>query len=100
MRKRHPSGAWCCPLFEGLVDTAGQRGMAVFVATIAHKDAFVLQARATDAGENLRVTAPEPVTVVEDMAISHCPGCGSALHDFYAGRLDPFRREDLKIRLG
>ena len=100
-----PRPAWCCPTFEGLVDGAGQRGMSIFVATIAERDCFILQARALDDGEDLSLSRSAslsvsvPITLVEDMVISHCPACGSALHQYYMGRLDVLRREDLRVQI-
>ena len=88
---------WCCPIFEGLASFAGERGLSLIVARII-TDRFLLQSRAVDAGVDLGVSTPVPVTIAQQQAIFYCPGCGVPLAEFYQSDIETLRREDLVVR--
>jgi hypothetical protein len=79
---------WCCPTFPDLVERQGTRGLSVITATIGAKDAFLLQSRAIDSDLLLPAGAqdangePVAITIIEDLSITFCPGCGVRLHKF------------------
>ena len=90
----------CCHIFEDLCSNAGRRGLSVIVAS-AIGDGFLLQCRAIDSGEDptLIVSQPDvPLTITEQLAIFHCPGCGTTLSKYYRKHLDDLRRDDLHIQ--
>jgi hypothetical protein len=84
---------WCCSIFEDLVDCAGERGLAIIVATLKD-DRFLLQFRAVEVGHALGYNEV-PVAVEGHRVIFFCPGCGVNLAKFYKKSMDALRRQDL-----
>ena len=84
----------CCAQFETLAVGAGLRGISVFVGSLAGQDAFLLQSRAVDFGEQLP-DFDKSVVAVADVAITHCPGCGPHLMTEYRNELGRYRRQEL-----
>ncbi len=83
---------WCCGLLEGLVDNASKAGLAVFARSDPRGSVFVLQMRATP------IDVPPPDgTVVEEVVVRFCPGCGAELVPRYRASLHRFLRDDLTI---
>jgi hypothetical protein len=98
-----PSTQWCCPQFQDLYETAGERGfgLTVEVAEGLRGAGFLLQARAVDASNDAfhahLGTTPFPVSTVTETGILHCPWCGVNLNEYYASQARALARSDLRI---
>jgi hypothetical protein len=90
---------WCCKVFQGWFEGAGERGFGVFVST--HDDpepAFILQYRALDPG----VPVPQtdfPLSFVSDVHIHFCPWCGADLKRAYRDSFRELDRSELQVPL-
>jgi hypothetical protein len=77
---------FCCSIFEDLLDSAGERGLAVVVISGGRrkKYAFLLQGRATSADQPFEEVTSYPVALEMTMGIAFCPNCGEDLERYYA----------------
>ena len=88
---------WCCKVFQGWFQTAGTRGIGVFVSTQEGSEpAFILQHRALDPESPLPNTS-YPLSTVSDIHIQFCPWCGSDLSKVYHDYYKELDRSDLKV---
>jgi hypothetical protein len=89
---------WCCKVFQGWFDCAGERGLGVFVSAQGNSEpAFILQFRALDPG----VPIPHmdtPLSSVSDVHIHFCPWCGTDLRKWYRLNLRALDRSELRVR--
>jgi hypothetical protein len=90
---------WCCKVFEGWFQQAGQRGLAVFASTEGSHPAFILQFRALSPGKSLSHTE-SPVSLVSDVQIQFCPWCGANLEKTYVKNIRDLDRSELRVRSG
>lgn len=90
------STTWCCTSFQGLVENTGKRGLSAFAAD-DHPLVFVLQCRAADIGHQLTEATDFPVTLVGDVIVRHCPGCGVRLDRHYRTSAIEFLHPELRV---
>ena len=91
---------YCCPVFEGAIGEAGNRGLAVIIDQSASgSPEFILQHRAVDLGTPPPDGYPGPIVLVNDTRIAFCPWCGRRLKSFYGSYADELRRPGLRVAL-
>jgi hypothetical protein len=88
---------WCCVGFEAAYQAAGERSIAVIVDEDQGEPEFFLQSRAVDAGDEQKIDAVVPISLVIENGIQFCPWCGRSLHKWYGTRATELRRPDLRI---
>lgn len=75
----------CCPGMTGLLQIAGERGLAVLACDSRSGPVFLLQGRACRRGDEklirgVKSDVPiENITLTESMNLSYCPSCGYSL---------------------
>lgn len=75
---------WCCPMFQGHYQNAGERTFSVLVDQgETSEPLFVLQHRALEPGDQLPADLNIPVSVVSEVRIAFCPWCGRCLSQWY-----------------
>jgi len=88
---------WCCAVFQGWFQTAGTRGLGVFVSgSSSPAPSFILQFRALDPGK----AAPHteyPLSSVLDVHIQFCPWCGANLKKFYRNTYSSLEKPGLRL---
>lgn len=85
---------WCCGVFKGWFDQAGQRGFGIVVARLADgQGTFRLQHRAIDKGDPVPSSYPHPLTLVSEAGIQFCPWCGLNLQEVYGRHFDHLIRD-------
>jgi hypothetical protein len=90
---------WCCVVFQGWCQQAGQRGVALFVSTRESADpAFILQYRALDPDAPIPRTN-SPLSSVSDVQIHYCPWCGADLKKTYRTTFRELDRSELQVPL-
>ena len=101
MRSRNPSRAgvrWCCDIFKGWFEMAGERGIAILVDREADGvPAFIIQSRSVDADDAGPTDHPRPFSLATELQIQFCPWCGHRLRDVYADAVDFMARPDLRL---
>jgi hypothetical protein len=90
---------WCCGVFKGWLEAAGERGIGV----LADRDAdggpdFMIQSRTLDLDDEGPKDHPRPLTLVSELHIRFCPWCGRRLADVYSDVIDLIARPDLRQR--
>jgi len=88
---------WCCVGFKSAVDSAGNRGFAIFVDDSLEPVLFVLQHRALDPGAAMPDYAGH-MSVITEVGIQYCPWCGKSLMRRYRKHLRRLAREDVRIK--
>lgn len=85
---------YCCTTLEGLIGSAGQRGIAVLVRDLRGDLDFVIQSRGV-AYEDEKFVADirwvSTINVSSEFAIAYCPFCGTQLPGLIARAPDYFR---------
>jgi hypothetical protein len=83
-------------MFETLLGDRGKRGLSIIVAESDIGPVFFLQARAVDAGQE-PPSAPSPVTVATEVAITFCPWCRADLRRRYGHQAADLATPDLRL---
>lgn len=92
------SNGWCCPAFESRFEEAGSRGFAVVVAEGGSGEArFLLQHRAVEPGDESRVDASAPLSLLSELQMRHCPWCGKGLEEWYADRWRTMIKPEISV---
>jgi hypothetical protein len=89
---------WCCKVFEGWFQQAGQRGLGVFGTSEGPETAFILQFRALDPGAPLQHST-SLLSSVSDVHIHFCPWCGADLKKTYRDTFGDLDRSELQVPL-
>ena len=88
---------WCCSVFKGWFEAAGERGIGVLVDRLADGNpAFIVQSRSVDADDEGPKDHPRPLTLVAELHIQFCPWCGRRLRDAYQDAVDLMARPELR----
>ncbi|MCG3194434.1 MAG: hypothetical protein DIJKHBIC_03693 [Thermoanaerobaculia bacterium] len=88
---------WCCGVFKGWFDEAGNRGLSVVVGRNADgTPAFMLQHRSTEPDDDGPKDHPRPITLASEIQISYCPWCGCRLENVYRKSIDLMIRPGLR----
>jgi hypothetical protein len=88
---------WCCGIFKGWFEAAGERGIAILVDR-QHDSApvFMIQSRSVDADDEGPRNHPRPLTLIAELHIQFCPWCGRRLADVYRDAIDLIARPALR----
>jgi len=88
---------WCCGIFKGWLEAAGERGIGVLVDRQSDgTPAFMIQSRAVDADDEGPKDHPRPLTLIAELHIQFCPWCGCCLGDVYRDAVDLIARPKLR----
>lgn len=89
---------WCCGLFEGSYNNAGERGLSVLIAYDSlDKPEFIVQHRTASLEVTNFPVTDFPMAWVSEARIFHCPWCGVKLDMWYGKWVDELVREGLAI---
>lgn len=87
---------WCCSIFQGWFEQAGNRGPAVIAESYSDGAAgFKLQFRSAELGDDGPKDHPRPLTLISDLGIHFCPWCGADLGKFYGQGISRLVRPEL-----
>lgn len=76
---------YCCHVFENLINSAGDSGLAILVARLNGEIFFVLQMRAMSYSDSKTcdeikiVPDDKHILLTQSMIIRYCPSCGKQL---------------------
>ena len=89
---------WCCSVFQGNYDVAGERGFSILIDRDADgRPRFIIQHRAVKLGDEPKMSSQAPLSLVSETHIKFCPWCGNNLAGFYEKNVDVLTRPNLKI---
>jgi len=90
---------WCCGVFKGWFEAAGERGIGILVDRDEDGSAaFTIQSRSVELDDEGPKDHPRPVTLVAELRIQFCPWCGHSLVDVYSKVADVMARPHLRQR--
>jgi hypothetical protein len=90
---------WCCGVFKGWWEVAGERGIAILVdRELDGTPAFMIQSRSVDSEDEGPKTHPRPLTLIAELHIQCCPWCGRRLLEVYRDSIDALARPELRFR--
>jgi len=88
---------WCCGIFKGWIQAAGERGLAIVVGRQPDgSPAFIMQSRSLDLDDEGPKDHPRPITLISELHIQFCPWCGHRLVDVYRNSIDLIARPELR----
>jgi hypothetical protein len=88
---------WCCGIFKGWYEAAGERGIGVLVdRQVGGASTFTIQSRSVDLGDEGPIDHPRPITLVTEVQIQFCPWCGRRLADVYRDEVEVMMRPALR----
>jgi hypothetical protein len=90
---------WCCGVFKGWYEAAGERGLAILVDTTADgTPAFMIQSRSVEIDDDGPKNHTRPLTLSAELHIQFCPWCGRRLANVYRDAIELMARPELRQR--
>lgn len=83
MFRRKQEIRWCCEVFKGWYQSAGERGIGILVEADDEHPIFILQHRSIDEGVHLPADFMKPVDTISEVHFHFCPWCGKKLRKRY-----------------